>query len=151
MQDPDPNGNLQPHRTTRPKQVPRTRKHKGAPMTQKPTTVHVDKPWGSFDQFVLNERCTVKILTCNPGEKLSLQRHSHRDELWIALDEGVVVELNGQTLTPDRNAQLWLPATSTHRLSCAPTARGPVRVMEISLGTFDENDIERLEDAYGRG
>jgi mannose-1-phosphate guanylyltransferase/mannose-6-phosphate isomerase len=119
-------------------------------MTHKPATLHVDKPWGGFDQFVLNERCTVKILTCNPGQKLSLQRHQHRDELWIALDEGVVVELDGQTLTPDKGAQLWLPATSTHRLSCSGATRGPVRVLEISLGTFDENDIERLEDVYGR-
>jgi mannose-1-phosphate guanylyltransferase/mannose-6-phosphate isomerase len=119
-------------------------------MTQKPNTLHVDKPWGSFDQFVLNSTCTVKILTCNPGAKLSLQRHRMRNELWIALDSGVVVELDGKILTPDKNAQIWLPAGSIHRLSCDPTRTTPVRVMEISLGTFDENDIERLEDVYGR-
>jgi len=119
-------------------------------MTRQPEVLHVDKPWGSFDQFVLNTPCTVKILTCNPGQKLSLQRHRQRNELWVALDPGVVVELDGQILTPDRNAQIWLPAGSTHRLSCAPARTSPVRVMEISLGTFDENDIERLEDVYGR-
>ena len=78
----------------------------------KPTTLHVEKPWGSFDQYALNTPCTVKILTCNPGQKLSLQRHSHRGELWVALDPGVV--------------------------------------LEVSLGTFDEADIERLQDDYGR-
>jgi mannose-1-phosphate guanylyltransferase/mannose-6-phosphate isomerase len=119
-------------------------------MTQKPTVLHVDKPWGCFDQFVLNTPCTVKILTCNPGQKLSLQRHRQRNEFWVALDAGVVVELDGQILTPDKNSQIWLPAGSTHRLSCDASRTSPVRVMEISLGTFDENDIERLEDAYGR-
>jgi mannose-6-phosphate isomerase len=119
-------------------------------MTQKPSTVHVDKPWGSFDQYVLNSQCTVKILTCNPGAKLSLQRHRHRDELWVALDSGVVVELDGKILTPDKGAQTWLPAGSVHRLSCQPGHPTPVRVMEISLGAFDEEDIERLEDIYGR-
>ena len=116
----------------------------------KPTTLHVDKPWGSFDQFVLNTPCTVKILTCAPGQRLSLQRHSHRGELWVALDEGVVVELNGETLKPSVGQEIWLPTSSTHRLSCEASAPRPVRVLEISLGTFDEADIERLQDNYGR-
>ena len=119
-------------------------------MTNRPASLHVDKPWGSFDQFVLNTPCTVKILTCNPGQKLSLQRHRQRNELWVALDAGVVVELDGRILTPDKGSEIWLPAGSTHRLSCASSCSSPVRVMEISLGHFDENDIERLEDVYGR-
>jgi mannose-1-phosphate guanylyltransferase/mannose-6-phosphate isomerase len=119
-------------------------------MTTRPASLHVDKPWGSFDQFVLNTPCTVKILTCNPGQKLSLQRHRLRNELWVALDAGVVVELDGRILTPDKGAETWLPAGSVHRMSCASSSPNPVRVLEVSLGTFDENDIERLEDAYGR-
>jgi hypothetical protein len=34
-----------------------------------------------------------------------------------------------------------------HRLSAA---NAPVRVLEVSFGEFDEHDIVRLEDAYGR-
>lgn len=117
---------------------------------QRPATTHTTKPWGSFTQFVHNTECTVKILTCTPGQRLSLQRHRHRDELWIALDEGAVVELDGRILTPDKNAEVWLPAGSVHRLSCPEGHPYPVRIMEISLGRFDENDIERLEDVYGR-
>jgi mannose-1-phosphate guanylyltransferase/mannose-6-phosphate isomerase len=119
-------------------------------MTPRPANLHVDKPWGSFDQFLLNTSCTVKILTCNPGQRLSLQRHRRRDELWVALDPGVVVERDGLTLTPEPGGEVWLPAGSLHRMSCTPTSGVPVRVLEISLGTFDENDIERLEDQYGR-
>lgn len=116
----------------------------------RPETLHVDKPWGSFDQFALNERCTVKILTCNPGQKLSLQRHSHRGELWVALDPGVVVTRDGEDLRPAVGTQVWLPVGSTHRLSCDAGTPHPVRVLEISFGTFDEADIERLQDDYGR-
>jgi mannose-6-phosphate isomerase len=116
----------------------------------KPTTLHVDKPWGSFDQYALNTPCTVKILTCNPGQKLSLQRHAHRGELWVVLDPGVVVDRDGVELRPAVGEEIWLPLGSTHRLRCdAGTAR-PVRVLEVSLGTFDEADIERLQDDYGR-
>ena len=98
-------------------------------MTSKPVSLHVDKPWGSSTSTVLNTPCTVKILTCNPGQKLSLQRHRQRNELWVALDTGVVVELDGRILTPDKGAEVWLPMGSTHRLSCAPSRTAPVRVL----------------------
>lgn len=117
---------------------------------QRPTTQHVQKPWGSFTQFILNTPCTVKILTCNPGQKLSLQRHQQRSELWVALDAGVVVELDSEVLTPDVGEEIWLPAGTSHRLRCDADTPHPVRVMEVSLGTFDEADIERLQDDYGR-
>lgn len=117
---------------------------------QRPTTHHVEKPWGSFTQFVLNAPCTVKILTCNPGQKLSLQRHQQRGELWVALDEGVIVERDDEVLHPKVGEEIWLPTGALHRLRCAATTPHAVRVLEVSLGTFDEGDIERLQDDYGR-
>ena len=117
---------------------------------QRPDTLHVDKPWGSFTQFVLNTQCTVKILTCEPGQKLSLQRHGNRSELWVALDPGALVERDGDLLQPAVGEEIWLPMGTSHRLSCSPATPQAVRVLEISLGTFDEADIERLQDDYGR-
>jgi hypothetical protein len=38
----------------------------------------VERPWGDFQQFVSNERVTVKIITVQPGYRLSLQTHDHR-------------------------------------------------------------------------
>jgi mannose-1-phosphate guanylyltransferase/mannose-6-phosphate isomerase len=116
----------------------------------KPNSVCVRKPWGNFVQYALNEHCTVKILICDPGQKLSLQRHRYRDELWIALDNGVIVDLDGCTFTLDQGAEIWLPASSVHRLSCSSSALTSVRVLEISFGNFNEDDIERLEDIYER-
>ncbi|HEU4950917.1 MAG TPA: phosphomannose isomerase type II C-terminal cupin domain [Holophagaceae bacterium] len=117
---------------------------------KRPETLHIDKPWGSFDQYALNTPCTVKILTCNPGQKLSLQRHRDRGELWVALDPGVVVERDGERLTPAPGEEVWLPTGATHRLSCDAGTPHPVRVLEVSFGVFDEADIERLQDDYGR-
>jgi len=116
----------------------------------RPQTTHVEKPWGHFDQYALNTKCTVKILTCRPGQKLSLQRHAKRNELWVALDEGASVELDGKVILPSKGQEIWLPCGCSHRLGCVATAQEPVRIMEISLGEFDEDDIERLEDDYGR-
>ena len=55
----------------------------------------VNKPWGRFDQFTHNEISTVKILTVNPNKRLSLQSHDKREEMWIALDDGVITEIDG--------------------------------------------------------
>ncbi len=115
-----------------------------------PKPLHVDKPWGSFDQFSSNEKSTVKVLTCNPGHQLSLQKHQHRSELWVALDLGAVVEIDGQHHRPQIGESLWLPAGSTHRLSCPEGHPHSVRILEVSFGTFDEGDVKRLEDNYGR-
>lgn len=119
---------------------------------ERPRALHVEKPWGFFDRYALNETCTVKIITCRAGERLSLQRHGHRDELWVALDEGAVVELDGVTILPRAGDEVWIPRGGAHRLGCQagqPPGRG-ARVLEISFGDFDEADIERLEDSYGR-
>jgi mannose-1-phosphate guanylyltransferase/mannose-6-phosphate isomerase len=117
---------------------------------ERPPTLHVEKPWGAFDQYVLNSVCTVKILTCRPGERLSLQKHRRRCELWVALDYGAVVELDGKSLFPEKGQEIWLPSGSSHRLGCDASSPEPIRMLEISLGDFDENDIERIEDIYGR-
>ena len=50
----------------------------------------VKRPWGDFKQFVLNEKCTVKILIVKPGQILSLQKHKKRKEQWYFLTDGWV-------------------------------------------------------------
>lgn len=113
-----------------------------------PTSVEVEKPWGRFEQYVHNLPCTVKIITVAPGGILSSQYHRKRDELWIVLDAGARVELDGEVLHPALEEKLFIPRGTVHRLSS--TGRKPVRILEISFGVFDEEDIVRLEDAYGR-
>ncbi|WP_307800161.1 phosphomannose isomerase type II C-terminal cupin domain [Actinomadura nitritigenes] len=105
------------------------------------------RPWGAFEQFTLNEPSTVKIIYVEPGQRLSLQRHRDRDELWVALDPGAVFEVAGRRTLPEVGERVLIRAGQTHRLG----SDGPaVRVMEIAFGNFDEDDIERLEDSYGR-
>jgi mannose-6-phosphate isomerase len=114
-----------------------------------PTSVKVEKPWGYFEQYTHNEPCTVKIITVVPGGALSCQYHKKRDELWIILDRGARVELDGEVLHPEPEEKLFIPRQTVHRLSAAADM-GEVRILEISFGEFDEDDIVRLEDVYGR-
>lgn len=107
-----------------------------------------DKPWGGFEQYTHNLPSTVKIITVAPGGTLSRQYHHMRDELWVVLDPGARVELDEEELSPGVGEKLYIARGTVHRLSA--WGDGEVRILEISFGEFDEGDIVRLEDAYGR-
>lgn len=107
-----------------------------------------ERPWGSFEQLVANERVTVKIITVQPGHRLSLQRHCNRAEMWTALDVPMTVRVDDRSWTLQPGERLVVPAGSLHRLGNDEDRPG--RVLEICFGEFDEADIERLEDDYTR-
>lgn len=114
----------------------------------KPAAADVTRPWGSFKQFANNHHCTVTLMTVLPGKRLSLQSHTGRAELWVVIDEGAVVQV-GNTATMCRAGdEFWIAPNEKHRLSC----RGdkPVRVLEVSFGNWQEGDITRYADDYGR-
>ncbi len=106
------------------------------------------RPWGGFEQYTSNEPTTVKIITVEAGNRLSLQRHAGRDELWVVLDSEVVVEVGDNIEKVPPGHKVWIPRGTSHRLE----NRGalPARVLEIAFGRFDEADIERLDDDYDR-
>ena len=112
-----------------------------------PSTLEVEKPWGRFEQYTHNLPSTVKVITVQQGGALSLQYHHQRDELWVVLDAGARIELGDAVLYPRVGDKVFIPRTTTHRLSAGG---GPVRILEVSFGEFDENDIVRLDDVYGR-
>lgn len=116
-------------------------------MNSVPNRLHVDKPWGYFDQFTLNETTTVKILCAKAGESLSLQTHQHRSEFWHVIDGSGTVEIDTQIHTAERGDEFYIPQGSTHRLTGGTS---DIRILEIAYGSFDEDDITRLEDKYGR-
>jgi mannose-6-phosphate isomerase len=127
---------------------PRVLISRGLSLDHRPPSVKVEKPWGYFEQYTHNLPCTVKIITVSPGGTLSRQYHEKRDELWVVLDSGARLELDGKILHPEPEEKLFIPRETVHRLSAA--GEGVVRILEISFGEFDEDDIVRLEDVYGR-
>ena len=106
-----------------------------------------ERPWGTFEQFTANAISTVKILEVKPQQRLSLQSHQHREELWVALDDGVIAEINGVKRYLKKGEKVVVPREARHRLS---SESEQIRVLEIAFGNFDENDITRYEDDFGR-
>lgn len=105
------------------------------------------RPWGNFKRYVHNEECTVKILTVEPNQRLCKQLHKNRDELWVILDEGLQIELDDKIIAPRIGDEIIILRNTKHRLS---SLGKKARVLEVAFGYADENDIERLEDDYGR-
>ena len=105
------------------------------------------RPWGGFERFTLNEKSTVKILTVKAGEKFSLQFHKKRREFWKFLDAPARVTLGKRIFTAKKGDEVVINARTLHRIEAFSK---PVRALEISFGSFDEGDVERVEDKYGR-
>ena len=111
--------------------------------------LHVERPWGAFDQFLSNNVGTVKVISVEPHQRLSLQKHQLRDELWRILDGPVEVTVGDETWKAVHDSIVWVPRNTVHRISNPSPL--PIRILEIAFGTFDEDDIERLQDDYLRG
>lgn len=107
----------------------------------------VQKPWGKFEQFTLNEKSSVKIISANPQSSLSLQYHNKRDELWRILSGQGEVVIGDEIKPAKAGDEFFIPRKIKHRIT---TSDSPVEWLEISFGDFDENDIVRLEDKYNR-
>ncbi|MCE1177753.1 MAG: phosphomannose isomerase type II C-terminal cupin domain [Micrococcales bacterium] len=107
-----------------------------------------ERPWGQFQQFVSNETVTVKIITVQPGHRLSLQTHANRGEFWQVLDVPLDITIDDRTWVAEVGECVWVPQGAKHRMGNSGTAEG--RVLEIAYGEFDECDIVRLEDDYAR-
>jgi mannose-6-phosphate isomerase len=115
--------------------------------SDKPDVRRVDRPWGSFAQYANNQEVTVSLMTVTAGQRLSLQSHIGRAELWIAIDDGAIVEVDDRVLRPRAGEEIWIPAESRHRLS---SESGTVRVLEIAFGNWQQEDITRYADDYDR-
>lgn len=112
-----------------------------------PDVTRVTRPWGSFNQYANNEDVTVSLMSVKPGQRLSLQSHTGRAELWIALDDGAKVQVDDDIIEPKAGDEIWIPAGAKHRLSSA----GPeVRVLEVAFGNWQQEDITRYDDDYNR-
>lgn len=107
------------------------------------------RPWGKFRRYPHEGAGSIKIITVDPGGRLSLQYHEKRAELWIVLDAGLEITLGDRVWRAAPNDEVLIPRRAPHRVRNAGTA--PARFMEIWIGRSSEADIVRLQDDYRRG
>ena len=116
-------------------------------MTEAPIPYHEDRPWGSFERFTLNEPSTVKVITVKTGEAFSLQKHKNRDEWWKIIVGDGTATIGDEKHDIHVGDEYFVPQGTEHQIEAGKTA---VVFLEISFGDFDESDITRINDRYGR-
>lgn len=112
-----------------------------------PKPYREERPWGEFIEFTRDQPSTVKLLTVRPGEALSLQSHRKREEFWRVLSGNGTITVGAERMPAEPGKEYFIPLETNHRLEAGSE---PLTILEISFGRFDDADIVRLEDRYGR-
>lgn len=109
----------------------------------------VDKPWGWYKDIIREEKYVVKKICINPGQSISLQRHYKRNEFWLVLEGTGRVQLGALASEMGPGQTIHIHTKEVHRATNVGST--PFIVLEMQYGEAClEEDIERLEDTYGR-
>lgn len=119
-----------------------------------------ERKWGTFD--VLGEFKTdyefsktkgkdvvIKKIVVQPDQMLSYQSHDHRREIWIVVQGIGIVVKNELEKTLSVGDVIKIGVRDKHRI-INRNHEVPLIFVEISTGKFDEKDIIRYENKYGR-
>lgn len=107
------------------------------------------RPWGYYEVLLDEPYHKVKRITVLPGQRLSLQRHQRRAEHWYFVAGKARVSLGERELEFGLLDSVDIPRGEWHRV--ANPGEEPLVFIEVQTGDyFGEDDIERLEDDYGR-
>ena len=109
----------------------------------------VHRPWGWYDSLDEGERFKVKRILVKPGASLSLQKHQHRAEHWIVVKGTAEVTCGDKVTVLSENQSTYIPLGEIHRLHNPSIS--DLEIIEVQSGSYlGEDDIERLQDTYGR-
>lgn len=108
-----------------------------------------ERPWGNYKTLDLGEGFQVKIIKVRPDGRLSLQKHFKRAEHWIVVEGEPKITVNKKAKIFKVGDHVYIPVETPHRLE--NLTKYSVAIIEVQIGSYlGEDDIERLEDVYGR-
>ena len=107
-----------------------------------------DRPWGRWEEYLNEPGYRVKRIIVHPGQRLSLQRHEHREEHWVITSGSGLFTLDGEDVRVESGDTVHIPILGVHRIR--NDGDDNLVIIETQLGICDEDDIIRLEDDYGR-
>ena len=108
-----------------------------------------ERPWGRYE--VLQEGATYKVKSIHVavGKRLSYQRHQKRSEHWYITQGTGEVTLDGNISPISPSSVIEVPQGVLHRVH--NTGSIELIFVEVQTGSyFGEDDIERVEDDFGR-
>lgn len=107
------------------------------------------RPWGDWTVLDCGPGFVVKRIRVVPGGRLSLQRHQHRAEQWTVVAGTARVTVDAVQFEVPSGHSVSVPRGAVHRSE--NLGEEDVVFIEVQHGALlSEDDIERLEDVYGR-
>ena len=107
------------------------------------------RPWGRYEILQESQAHKVKCIWVYPHKRLSYQRHKRRAEHWFLVAGTAMVTLNGVESNVGAGDSLDIAVGDLHRIE--NIGDDDVIFIEVQSGTyFGEDDIERIEDDFGR-
>jgi mannose-6-phosphate isomerase len=111
-----------------------------------PTTL---TPWGHYKIILECPFTKVKTIVVHPNEKLSYQYHLHRKEIWTIVQGAAKVKVNNVSYIKKVGDVIKIEKEERHQIE--NIGEKNLIFIEVQLGeSFEEQDIVRLEDKYGR-
>ncbi len=108
-----------------------------------------ERPWGTFKILEEGNGFKVKLITVNPGKRLSLQSHKHRDEHWVVVAGEAQIEIDDQVFVKNAGEHVFIKREQKHRLGNNGTEQA--HLIETQIGDYlGEDDITRYDDDFGR-
>lgn len=107
------------------------------------------RPWGFYKNLLVSENYRVKIISLKPYAKISLQYHYKRAEHWV-ITKGVAHVTKGRSqFILNQDESVYIPKKEIHMIE--NKSDSVLTFIEVQVGSYvGEDDIVRLEDAYGR-
>jgi mannose-6-phosphate isomerase len=108
------------------------------------------RPWGNFKVLLDTPYTKVKRITVNPNERLSLQYHNHRSEVWTIVNGYGKAQVGSSTKVVKTGSIVEIPKGEQHRVVASEVGMTFIEVQLSDSQNFSEDDIVRIEDDYGR-
>lgn len=108
-----------------------------------------ERPWGYY--IILENKTSHKLkrIVVNPGGKLSYQMHRKRDESWTIIKGTATVIVDDIIRYVSIGDVVKIKNGQKHRIM--NQTEEPLEFIEVQTGeSFEEEDIVRFEDSYGR-
>lgn len=107
------------------------------------------RPWGFYRVLEDSPGHKVKLIQVHPGKRLSLQRHRRRSEHWTVVEGKGLLTRGGEFRSVVPGSSVDIDRGMIHRIENMGTV--PLVFIEVQRGDYlGEDDIERLEDDFGR-
>jgi mannose-6-phosphate isomerase len=107
------------------------------------------RPWGRYEVLQESPTHKVKCIWVLQGKRLSYQRHKFRAEHWFIVQGSAEVTIDGNARLMKAGESVDFGIGVAHRI--ANVGQDDLIFVEVQTGTyFGEDDIERLEDDFGR-